>query len=97
MLGRGSWVGVVWFLRILDGQSDMGLQAVTVYPLSKRPFRIPEQRQDGAAGDPLVTVAGGGGIEPADPNGARDRIGAHGPDTSGIVAVDGDAHGVGCG
>jgi len=75
----------------------MGLQAVTVYPLAQRPFRIPKQRQDGAAGDPLVTVAGGRGIEPADPNGSRDRIGAHGPDTSGIVAVDGDAHEVPCG
>ena len=77
----------------LQGDGLVALEAVTVHPLSLAALAVPQQRQDGTAGSGVL-VLHRGVAEPADPNAARDGVGGHCPDAGGVVAVDGESHGV---
>ena len=77
----------------LDAHGAVALEAVTVHPLSLAALAVPQQRQDLTAGGGVL-VLHRGVAEPADPNAARDGVGGHCPDAGGVVAVDGESHGV---
>ena len=66
---------------------------MTVYPLSFGGVtRPPEHLKDGTTRHPSVPVLNQRGVEPTDAGGSRDGVQAQGPDTGGVVAVDGVTH-----
>ena len=78
---------------ILDGHGHMGLETVTVYPVSHAGVtREPEQFQDLQAIDVSVTVLSQRTREPTDSCRASDGVQAESPDGLAVVAVDGEAH-----
>jgi hypothetical protein len=80
-------------VRILDGHGLVGLETVTVDPVSHAGVaRVPEQPQDSPTADVSVAILSQRTFEPADPCRASDRVQAEGPDAGAVVAVDGEAH-----
>ena len=75
----------------------MGTDGVTVYPLSFGCITtIPKHLQDLPAVNVGVAILGQATFKPANASGARDRVEPQGPDAGGVVAVDGESHGVVC-
>ena len=66
---------------------------MTVHPLSFGGVtRPPEHLKDGTTRHPSVAILNQGGVEPTDAGGSRDGVQAQGPNTGGVVAVDGVTH-----
>lgn len=71
----------------------VALKAVVVDPLTQRPIARHQQGQDGAAGG-FHGILFERGVEPADSNGACQRVNLQSPDGLAGVAIDGESHGV---
>ena len=75
----------------------MGGDSVTVYPLSFGGVATePEHLKDLPAVDVGMAILRQATFKPANPSGARDGVESESPNRAGVVAVDGESHGVVC-